>query len=120
VNAAIEPWLWPDDMQHVVVDEAEQARALLASFRAFVPQDFFVGFFVWRYYADLDDTSQEAIWGFSPHGKRAEAVLERVFAQRFGVEPEPYGWIDDALDPPTWADALMTTRPFWSSTVVPR
>ena len=36
-----------------------------------------LGFFVWRYYANLDDVSQEAAWGFSPHAKLAERVLEQ-------------------------------------------
>ncbi|MDQ3031620.1 MAG: hypothetical protein M3Y87_04325 [Myxococcota bacterium] len=83
-NAAVEPWLWPDDMSDVVISEHEQARALEASLGAFVPHDWFAGFFVWRYYAHLDDVSQEAIWGFSPHGKESERVLRRAFALPFG------------------------------------
>ena len=78
-NAAVEPWLWPDDMQNVVIDEVEQARALKAVFGAFLTEPWFAGFFVWRYYADIDDVSQEAIWGFSPHGKVAEPLLTSVF-----------------------------------------
>jgi hypothetical protein len=72
-DAAVEPWLWPDDMQDVVVDEDEQARALSAVFEAFLPERWFAGFFVWRYYASLDDVSQEDVWGFSPHGKSARS-----------------------------------------------
>ena len=114
-NAAVQPWLWPDDMEEVVIDEREQARALLASFRAFLPEPWFVGFFVWRYYADLDDVSQEAIWGFSPHGKRAEALLERVFAQPWGVDPERPAPRDGS-----WASVLAETELLIRSTVVPR
>ncbi len=120
-NAAVEPWLWPDEMENVVIDEAEQARALLASFRAFIPEPWFVGFFVWRYYADLDDTSQEAIWGFSPHAKRAERVLERVFVQPFGVDPEPYAFLEEPCDAASdWADVVRATECLLASTVVPR
>lgn len=119
-DAAVEPWLWPDDMTEVVIDEREQARALLASFRAFLPQPWFTGFFVWRYYADLDDVSQEAIWGFSPHGKRAEPLLERVFAAPWGIDPAPYAWIDRPAPPSSWAEILRISRPLWSSTVVER
>ncbi|MEC7518891.1 MAG: hypothetical protein VYE22_03445 [Myxococcota bacterium] len=114
-NAAVQPWLWPDDMEEVVIDEREQARALLASFRAFLPEPWFVGFFVWRYYADLDDVSQEAIWGFSPHGKRAEALLERVFAQPWGVDPDRPAPRDGS-----WASVLAETELLIRSTVVPR
>lgn len=120
-DAAVEPWLWPDDMQEVVVDEAEQARALLASWRVFLPEPWFAGSFIWRYYADLDDVSQEAIWGFSPHGKRAESVMERVYAQSYGVDPDPFAWLHEpAPEPPTWAEILARTERWISSTVVDR
>lgn len=86
-DAAVEPWLWPDDMTDVAFDEHEQARALAAVFEAFLPERWFAGFFVWRYYANLDDISQEHIWGFSPHGKVAESVLAQVFGFDWGVDP---------------------------------
>jgi hypothetical protein len=87
-DAAVEPWLWPDDMQGVVVDEHEQARALSAVFEAFLPEPWFAGFFVWRYYASLDDVSQEDVWGFSPHGKLAEPMLDQVFDLAWGSDPD--------------------------------
>ncbi len=89
-DAAVQPWLWPDDMKHVHVDEHEQARALAAMFDAFLPEPWFTGFFVWRYYANLDDVSQEAIWGFSPHAKEAEPMLADVFAARWAADPSPW------------------------------
>jgi hypothetical protein len=90
VDAAVQPWLWPDDMTDVAYSESEQARALEASFSAFAPAEWFAGFFVWRYYANLDDVSQEAIWGFSPHAKSAGRLLPRVFASGLGADPVPY------------------------------
>jgi hypothetical protein len=87
-DAAVEPWLWPDDMREVVIDEHEQARALSAVFEAFLPERWFAGFFVWRYYADLDDISQEDAWGFSPHGKLAEPLLDEVFHLAWGSDPD--------------------------------
>jgi hypothetical protein len=87
-NAAVEPWLWPDAMQNVVVDEREQARALAAIAGAAAERPWIAGFYVWRYYANLDDVSQEAIWGFSPHAKMAERVLQRVFEQRWAADPD--------------------------------
>lgn len=87
-DAAVEPWLWPDDMRGVVIDEHEQARALAAVFEAFLPEPWFAGFFVWRYYADLDDVSQEDAWGFSPHGKLAEPLLDQVFDWAWGSDPD--------------------------------
>lgn len=87
-DAAVEPWLWPDDMTDVVYDEHEQARALSAIIEAFAPEPWFAGLFVWRYYADLDDVSQEHAWGFSPHGKLAERVLDQAFHWRWGSDPQ--------------------------------
>lgn len=89
-DAAIEPWIWPDGMQNVVISEHEQARALDALFEAFLPEPWFAGFFVWRYYNNLDDVSQEGIWGFSPHAKQAEHVLRRVFASRWGMDHDTW------------------------------
>lgn len=119
-DAAVEPWLWPDGMADVVIDEREQARALLASFRAFLPEEWFAGFFVWRYYADLDDVSQEAIWGFSPHGKRGELLLERVFASPWGVDPGPFAVLEHARAEPTWAGAVEAIRQLTARTVIER
>lgn len=86
-DAAVAPWLWPDDMVDVVYDEDEQARALAALLDVFAPEPWFVGLFIWRYYADLDDVSQEHAFGFSPHGKRAERVIEQAFRFRWAVDP---------------------------------
>lgn len=91
-NAAVQPWLWPDGMANVVIDEHEQARALSAVFEAFIGEPWFAGLFLWRYYADLDDVSQEAIWGFSPHGKEAEPLIGRTFRGRFAADPDWWPW----------------------------
>lgn len=84
--AAIEPWEWPDHMVDVKVDEAEQARGLQALFDAFLPQPWFSGFFLWRYYNYLHDVSQEAIWGFSPRGKLAEQALQEAFSHPWAAD----------------------------------
>lgn len=78
-NPAIKPWEWPDSMKDVAVDEAAQAEAYYALLSGFLDEPRFAGFFVWRLYADPDDMSQEAQWGFSPRGKLAELVLRDAF-----------------------------------------
>lgn len=95
-NPAIRPWEWPDDMKDVVVDERAQADAYRALLAPLLDEPGFMGFFVWRVYADPDDVSQEAEWGFSPRGKLAELVVRDAFAAR---------WAADVTRPPGWAPA---------------
>lgn len=116
-DAAVEPWLWPDEMHGVAIDEWEQARALSALLGAIATKPWVAGLFVWRYYADLDDVSQEAGWGFSPHGKLAERVLSNVFGA---------AWASDDLDAygrkitPSRLEKYLSSAPpatrFWSTT----
>jgi hypothetical protein len=96
-DAAVEPWLWPDIMHDVAIDEWEQARALAALLGATVSKPWIAGVFVWRYYADLDDISQEAAWGFSPHAKLAERVLSNVFGVAWASDLRPEEPYDSRL-----------------------
>jgi hypothetical protein len=118
-NAAIEPWLWPDEMQGVGVDEWEQARAMSALMSAAASQPGFAGVFVWRYYANLDDISQEAAWGFSPHGKLSEQVMQNVFAERWAGDPEPLTRYREpgAGYPAVGATAALSDRPYRRITI---
>lgn len=87
-NPAIKPWEWPDKMSHVKPDQAAQAEAYRALLSAFVDEPWFAGFFVWRLYADPDDMSQEAEWGFSPRGKLAELALRDAFHAHWASDGE--------------------------------
>ena len=86
-DPALRPWEWPDGMTHVQVDETAQATAYRALIEPMLDEPDFAGFFVWRVYADPDDTSQEAPWGFSPRGKQAELVVRDAFAARWACDP---------------------------------
>jgi hypothetical protein len=90
-DPAIRPWEWPDEMKHVRVDEHAQALAYRSLVRPLLDEPDFAGFFVWRVYADPDDVSQEAEWGFSPKGKLAERVVRDAFAARWAGE-SGLGW----------------------------
>lgn len=91
-DPAIRPWEWPDKMSDVKPDQAAQAEAYRALLSAFVDEPWFAGFFVWRLYADPDDMSQEAEWGFSPRGKQAELELRDAFAAHWaGDGPRELG-----------------------------
>lgn len=93
-DPAIRPWEWPDGMKGVHIDERAQADAYRALVAPLLDEPYFMGFFVWRVYADPDDVSQEAGWGFSPRGKLAELVVRDAFAAT---------WAADASHRPGWA-----------------
>lgn len=85
-DPAIRPWEWPDGMKDVKVDEVAQADAYAALIAPLLDLPDFAGFFVWRLYADPDDSSQEAAWGFSPRQKLAELVLRDAFATHWASD----------------------------------
>lgn len=85
-NPAIRPWEWPDHMSSVEVDEGAQADAYAALLAPLLDAPFVAGAFLWRLYADPDDVSQEAEWGFSPRGKLAELVLRDAFAAHWASD----------------------------------
>ena len=85
-DPAVKPWEWPDAMKGVHVDQRAQAEAYAALIAPFLDARTCAGFFVWRYYADPEDVSQEAEWGFSPRGKLAELVLRDAFTARWAAD----------------------------------
>ncbi len=85
-NPAWNPWEWPEDLGSPSVDEGAQARATTALLVPLVDAPGFAGFFVWRVYADPHDVSQEPAFGFSPRGKRAEAVLRSLWKRPWAGE----------------------------------
>jgi hypothetical protein len=92
-DPAIKPWEWPDKMKSVKIDEGAQATAYRALLAPLLDEPSFFGFFVWRVYADPDDVSQEAEWGFSPRGKLAELVMRDAFAAPWASDdPRKPGW----------------------------
>jgi hypothetical protein len=98
-DPAVRPWEWPDKMANVHVDEAAQATAYLALLAPLLDEPTFAGFFVWRMYSDPDDVSQEAEWGFSPRGKRAELVVRDAFAAPWAGDANRRGWAARARVP---------------------
>jgi hypothetical protein len=85
-DPAVRPWEWPDSMTNVVVDEGAQADAYEALLAPLIDETWLAGAFVWRLYADPDDVSQEAEWGFSPRGKLAELVLRDAYRARWASD----------------------------------
>lgn len=102
-DPAVHPWEWPDAMKGVQVDQEAQAAAYRALISPLLEEPSFAGFFVWRVYADPDDVSQEAEWGFSPRGKKAELVMRDAFATRWASDRlKRHGYASRSVVPGIW------------------
>jgi hypothetical protein len=99
-DPAVKPWIWPEDIPNVKIDEQAQADAYRGLIASLLDEPYFMGFFVWRLYADPDDVSQESGWGFSPRGKAAELVVRDAFAATWaGDAHKKRGWAVGAKTP---------------------
>lgn len=80
-TAVKEPFGWPEDLPAELrtSDEAIQATAYEALLSTLPAYDRIEGIFIWKYFSDAE-TDEEGVFGFSPRGKAAEAVLERAYA----------------------------------------
>jgi hypothetical protein len=85
-DPALRPWEWPDHMSNVQVDARAQAAAYRGLLAGMLQSRELVGAFVWRLYADPDDLSQEAEWGFSPRGRQAELYLRDAYWGRWASD----------------------------------
>jgi hypothetical protein len=85
-DPALRPWEWPDKMSGVKVDAHAQAMAYRGLLFGMLQAPELIGAFVWRLYADPDDLSQEAEWGFSPRGRQAELFLRDAFWGRWSSD----------------------------------
>ncbi len=88
-DPAVKPWEWPEDLAGVQPDPIAQAKAYMGLLSGFIDEPWFLGFFVWRMYADPFDVSQEPAWGFSPLNQPAELVLRDAFGAL--TQPQSYG-----------------------------
>jgi hypothetical protein len=91
-DPAVRPWEWPDTMKGVRVDEEAQAEAYRAILAGVISEPTFAGFFVWRQFADPNDVSQEAAWGFPFRNKLSEMLVREAFSSRFGADSWQPAW----------------------------
>lgn len=88
-DCGVRPWEWPEHLGQVQVDERAQAEAYWALLAPAREAPWFAGTFVWRIFADPNDTTQEADWGFSPRGKLSEAVLRSAYQLPWASDGNP-------------------------------
>ncbi|MEW5851153.1 MAG: hypothetical protein AB2A00_20365 [Myxococcota bacterium] len=85
-DSAVRPWEWPGEAKVDALpgDEGYQALAYAALLGAVAPAPWLEGVVVWFVPSDEKDPHREGRWegpnGFSPLGKRAEAVLRAFCA----------------------------------------
>jgi hypothetical protein len=115
-DPALRPWEWPDAMSNVTVDQAAQADAYLALLSPLLDADWCAGFFLWRTYADPDDVSQEAEWGFSPRGKLAELVVRDAFASSWAADGDTmaFSWAAQRAYTPGVVGLELAPWPHWA------
>ena len=79
-GAAI-PFGWPEALPESerLVDQRLQHDAYRALFLELAHRPEIGGVFLWKYFTDRA-TDEEGPWGFSPRGKRAEAIVRRAYA----------------------------------------
>jgi hypothetical protein len=79
LDAAVEPWRWPQESDANQISEEVQARCYQAFFNEVWPQPWLAGAYFWKWYPD--GSTRWAAVDFTPQGKMAEAVLRTGFAR---------------------------------------
>ncbi len=76
VDAAIEPWVWPNERKEIQFSEEVQALCYKAFFETAWTKSWMAGVFFWKWYP----TRHEREPDFTPQGKAAEKVMAHYFS----------------------------------------
>lgn len=75
VDAAVEPWVWPNERRETEFSEEVQALCYEAFFQTAWKKDWLAGVFFWKWYPQRHDRKPD----FTPQGNAAEKVLSGYF-----------------------------------------
>jgi hypothetical protein len=75
VDAAIEPWVWPNERKEIQLSEEVQALCYRAFFETAWQKPWMAGVFFWKWYPEAHGRDPD----FTPQGKAAEAVMAEYF-----------------------------------------
>lgn len=75
VDAAMEPWVWPNERKEIALSEEIQARCYEAFFQTAWKKEWLAGVFFWKWYPDGHSRQPD----FTPQGKLAEQVMKSYF-----------------------------------------
>lgn len=77
VDAAIEPWVWPNERKEIEFSETAQALCYEAFFESAWPKSWLAGVYFWKWYPNRHDREPD----FTPQGKKAELVMAKYFTK---------------------------------------
>jgi hypothetical protein len=77
VDAAIEPWVWPNERKEIQFSEEVQALCYEAFFETAWKKEWMAGVFFWKWYPTRGEREPD----FTPQGKKAESVMRAYFSQ---------------------------------------
>ena len=77
VDAAIEPWVWPNERKEVALSEEAQAKCYEAFFEAVWKKEWLAGVYFWKWYPNPRDRQPD----FTPQGKAAQQIMALNFLQ---------------------------------------
>lgn len=75
MDAAIEPWVWPNERKDIDMSEEVQARCYEAFFQTAWSKSWLAGVFFWKWYPEQHHREPD----FTPQGKKAEEVMKSYF-----------------------------------------
>ena len=75
IDAAKEPWIWPNERKEVALSEEIQARCYEAFFQTAWKKEWLAGVFFWKWYPEGHSRQPD----FTPQGKMAEQVMKAYF-----------------------------------------
>uniref|UniRef100_UPI00359469EA glycoside hydrolase family 113 n=1 Tax=Aquiflexum sp. TaxID=1872584 RepID=UPI00359469EA len=79
VDAAIEPWIWPNERNEVALSEEVQAMCYQAFFETVWKKDWLAGAYFWKWYPQPRDRDPD----FTPQKKKAQEVMKRFYVAEF-------------------------------------
>ena len=74
-DAAIQPWIWPNERIEVAISEEIQAICYEAFFQTAWKKSWMAGVFFWKWYPEQPRRKPD----FTPQGKKAEQVMKTYF-----------------------------------------
>lgn len=75
VDAAVEPWVWPNERKNSELSEEVQALCYQAFFETAWKKDWLAGVYFWKWYPQPKDRDPD----FTPQGKKAEKLMKQYF-----------------------------------------